>query len=66
MALCGANLVRIAALDEVRALVVGGGPFGPWSIWMEASKLRRVEDTVTQRSAQRKFYPSHEPHSVAP
>jgi hypothetical protein len=44
IALCGASLVRIAALGEVRALVVGGGEFGPWSIWMEASKLQRVEE----------------------
>jgi hypothetical protein len=44
MALCGASLVQIAALDEGRALVVGGGQFGSWSIWMEASKLERVEE----------------------
>jgi hypothetical protein len=44
LALCGASLVQIAALDEGRALVVGGGQFGPWSIWMEASKLERVEE----------------------
>lgn len=44
LALCGASLVRIAALDDVRALVVGSGQFGPWSIWMEASKLQRVEE----------------------
>jgi hypothetical protein len=44
MALCGASLVQIAALGEGRALVVGGGQFGPWSIWMEASKLERVEE----------------------
>jgi hypothetical protein len=44
MALCGASLVRIAALDEGRALVVGGGQFGAWSIWMEASKLERVDE----------------------
>jgi hypothetical protein len=44
IALCGASLVQIVALDDVRALVVGGGQFGPWSIWMEASKLERVEE----------------------
>jgi hypothetical protein len=41
--LCGANHVQIAALDGRKALVVGGGQFGPWSIWMEASKLRCLE-----------------------
>jgi hypothetical protein len=44
MALCGASLVQIAALDGLRALVVGGGQFGPWSIWMETSKLERVDE----------------------
>lgn len=41
--LCGANRVRIAALDGRKALVVGGGQFGPWSIWMDASKLQQLE-----------------------
>lgn len=41
--LCGANTVRIAALDGSRALVVGEASCGPWSIWMEASKLRPAE-----------------------
>jgi hypothetical protein len=41
---CGASLVRIAALDGGRALVVGGGFFGPWSIWMDAAQLQRAEE----------------------
>ena len=41
--LCGANRVQIAALNGRKALVVGGGQFGPWSIWMEAAKLQRLE-----------------------
>jgi hypothetical protein len=40
---CGANLVQIAALDGGRALVVGGGLFGPWSIWVDAAQLQRAE-----------------------
>ena len=40
---CGASVVRVAALDGGRALVVGGGLFGPWSIWMNAAQLTRVE-----------------------
>jgi hypothetical protein len=40
---CGANLVRIAALDGGRALVVGGGLFGPWTIWMDAAQLKDAE-----------------------
>lgn len=46
VARCGANLVRIAALDDGRALVVGGGPFGPWSIWTKAARLQRAERKI--------------------
>jgi hypothetical protein len=40
---CGANLVHIAAFDDGRTLVVGGGLFGPWSIWMNAAQLHHAE-----------------------
>ena len=43
-ALCGASYVRIDALDGGRALVIAQGEYGPWSIWMEALKLDRVEE----------------------
>lgn len=33
--------MRITALDGNRALVVGGGLFGPWSIWVDAGQLGR-------------------------
>jgi hypothetical protein len=35
--------VRIIAFDGNRALVAGGGLFGPWSIWMDSAQLRRTE-----------------------
>lgn len=42
--LCGANRVQIAALDGRKALVVGGGQFGPWSIWIDAAQLQQAEE----------------------
>lgn len=46
-ALCGANRVRVAALEGDRALVVGEAHWGEWTIWMEASKLRICEEPET-------------------
>ena len=43
VARAGANHVRIAALNGDVALVVGEAPSGPWSIWMEVSKLEPAE-----------------------